>query len=134
MTRLLFLVLTSMTIGCATIVKTEKRSVTFAGPNDMMIKLQTPDGNFEVRGNTSVMMTRTKSDIPIEVTCNGTTNKGVVPTSFDWGWAGLGNVVFGGIPGWVIDGIGNKSYDPPSNYNLSPLCQSKPERATASQK
>lgn len=118
--------------GCATIVKDEKAKVNFIGPNGVPLTLNTPDGKFEVVGETPLMVTRSGDDIPIVVTCEGKSNNGTLPTSFDVGWGGFGNLIFGGIPGWIIDGVGNKAYDPPESFDLAPLCEGhKPALAAA---
>lgn len=119
-------------MGCATIINSERASVTFTGPPEVTAKVQTPDGVFDVKGNSASLITRSRRDVPIEVTCNGVTQKGLIPTSFDWGWGGAGNLFFGGVPGWTIDAVGNKAYSPVSHYDVTSLC--KQEREPASQK
>lgn len=111
--------------SCATIIKNSKQTVTFTGGlEDGSTKVATPEGNYTLAdGSTSALLTRTKSDIPIQVTCNGKTNKGILPTHYDVGWAGLGNIIFGGIPGWIIDGIGDKGYDIQDSFNVGALCK-----------
>lgn len=115
-----------MLSGCATIVKSERQTVRLTGGLEQgETKIRLPDGVSTLTdGSGAVIVTRSKEDIPIEVTCNGVTQKGVLPTHYDWGWAGLGNFVFGGIPGWVIDGVGNKGYDAKSPYSVHELCSS----------
>jgi hypothetical protein len=122
--------LVSLSLGlcaCATIIKNPKQTVVLnGGLEDGSTKVSTPEGNFTLNGGaTTIMLTRTSNDIPIEVTCNGSTQKTVLPTHFDWGWAGLGNIVFGGIPGWIVDGVGDKGYDIQKSFNVGPLCSTK---------
>lgn len=123
--RLIFLALVIPIFGCAHIVKNERQTVVLNGGADSgMTTVNTPDGKFEFSGGTgTVMMTRTKSDIPIDVTCNGVTKKGVIKTSFDVAWGGFGNIIFGGVIGWIVDGTGNKGYDIKSPYNVNDLCE-----------
>ncbi len=126
MGRSLFLVLVIATnFGCAHIVKPERQTVVFnGGASQGTTIVNAPDGKFEFTGGQgTAMMTRTKADVPIEVTCNGVTRKGVIPTQFDMFLGGLGNIIFGGIIGWIIDGSGNKGYDIKSPYNLNQLCE-----------
>ncbi|MDG0817690.1 hypothetical protein [Bdellovibrio svalbardensis] len=110
--------------GCATIVKSEKIPVRFVGglqEGDTQINM--PDGQYNLKnGQTTVLVSRSKEDIPITVTCNQQTREGVIQTKYDAVAGVLGNIVFGGLIGMGIDAYNNKAYDPPSIYNLSPLC------------
>lgn len=110
--------------GCATIVKSERQSVQFVGgPDGGGAKINLPDGSYEMTGpQNTFIVTRSREDIPISVTCNGKIKMGTVKTRFDIFLGGLGNLIFGGIIGWIIDGSGNKAYDPVSPYNISSLC------------
>lgn len=121
----LLIILSLLLSGCATIVKSDRKTTNFVGPQGTEAKLQTPDGNFVVNGNASYMISRSKADIPIQVTCNNQTQSVLMPTSFDMLWGGAGNLIFGGIPGWIIDGVGDKAYDPPTHFNLTPYCSSQ---------
>jgi hypothetical protein len=47
----------------------------------------------------------------------------VIPIKFDMGWGGLGNLVFGGLIGWFIDGVGDKAYDAQTPFNVGPDCE-----------
>lgn len=110
--------------GCASIVKSEKMSVRFVGGlSNAETKLDLPDGQYKLHnGQITVLVTRSKADIPVAVTCNNETRQGIVPTKYD-ALAGIaGNIVFGGLIGMGIDSVSNKAYDPPATYNLSPLC------------
>lgn len=123
--RIILLILSSLTLGaCATIVKSEKIPVRFVGglqEGDTHINL--PDGQYNLKnGQTTILVSRSKEDIPITVTCNQETRDGVIQTKYDAVAGILGNVVFGGIIGMGIDAYNDKTYDPPATYNLSPLC------------
>lgn len=113
-----------MTSGCATIVKSEKIPVRFVGglpTGDTQVNL--PDGQYTLKnGQTTVLVSRSKTDIPITVTCNNETRDGIIQTKFDAVAGVLGNIVFGGLIGIAIDSANNKTYDPPETFNLSPLC------------
>lgn len=112
--------------GCATIMKAERTPVRFTGGASAgETKLNLPDGQYNLsNGQTTVLVTRSKADIPFSVTCNSQTREGVIRTSYD-ALAGIaGNIVFGGIIGIGIDAVGNKTYDPPENFNLAPYCAS----------
>jgi hypothetical protein len=86
-------------------------------------QVSTPTGNFKLTGGaTTGMMMRTKADVPIEVTCNGVTQKTVVPTHFG-AWGLFGNILFGGIIGWIIDGTSDKAYDVQTPFNVGPFCK-----------
>lgn len=120
--------------GCASIVKSEKMPVTFSGGlSNGETQINTPDGKFStMNGHTTILVSRSKQDIPISVTCNSETRDGIIHTSFDTVAGVFGNVIFGGLIGLGIDSFGNKAYDPPSNYNLSPLCADQPQTGQAS--
>lgn len=122
--------------ACATIIKGQHQSVQLTGGlEDGTTKVSTPTGVYTLTGGqTTMLIPRTKQDIPVEVTCNGTTQKTVIKTTFDIGWGGLGNIVFGGIPGWVIDGVGDKAYDAPGMFNVNQYCSQAAARSTANQK
>nr|AGU11995.1 hypothetical protein [uncultured organism] len=121
---LIFAISFVFTMGCATIVKSEKMPVRFTGGlGQGETKLSMPDGQYTIsNGQTTVLVTRSREDIPISVTCNNETREGVLKTRYDAFAGVLGNIVFGGPIGIGIDAFGNKTYDPPSNYNLAPLC------------
>lgn len=122
--------------GCATIVKSDRQSVQFTGGlENGQTKVRLPDGNFDLtNGSGLIVVTRSKDDIPIEVTCNGVAKKGVLPTRYDIGWAGAGNLIFGGIPGWIIDAINPKGYNVVSPYSVHDLCEDKPVPPSAAMK
>lgn len=113
--------------GCATIIKGQSQSIQLTGgQEDGSTKVSMPTGIFQLNGGqTTVSLLRTKADIPIQVTCNGVTQNAVIKTQFDMGWGGLGNIIFGGIPGWIIDGVGDKAYDAPAQFNVGPYCGAK---------
>ncbi|QDK37063.1 hypothetical protein [Bdellovibrio sp. NC01] len=110
--------------ACATIVKSDKIPVHFVGGNDKgSTKISLPDGEYTTdTGERTVMVYRSKEDIPITVTCNDKTQSGVIQTKYDVVAGVLGNIVFGGIIGMAIDMNGDKTYDPPQIYNVKPLC------------
>jgi hypothetical protein len=60
------------------------------GPESGVTKVKTPDGTFEIEnGSGSIMLSRTRSDIPVTVTCpSGKKKTGQIRTQFDWlkGW------------------------------------------------
>lgn len=110
--------------GCATIVKSDRTPVRFSGgSSNGETRLNLPDGQYNLmNGQTTVLVSRSRQDIPFSVTCNNETREGVIPTRFD-ALAGVGgNIIFGGIIGLGIDSFGNKTYDPPESFNLSPYC------------
>ncbi|MBL7557323.1 MAG: hypothetical protein JNM24_15960 [Bdellovibrionaceae bacterium] len=130
-----FLGLATITIslGCATIVKSDKIPVKFMGglkEGDTI--LNTPDGQYNLKnGQTTVLVSRSKTDIPISVTCNNETREGVIITKYDALAGILGNIVFGGIIGMGIDSFNNKTYDPPNSFNLAPLCSDSKDASVA---
>lgn len=130
--RVSLLIFALLGAGCATIVKSDRQTVQFTGgPEEQTAKIKLPDGTHElVGGSTTALVSRSKSDIPIEVTCNGQTRKGVIKTSFDPLAGVAGNIVFGGLIGLAIDIYGDKAYDVKSPYNIDQLCET---RSTASQ-
>lgn len=124
----------STLVSCATIMKSERASVTFVGgPESGDAKIDLPDGQYTMRnGRASVLVTRSKEDIPISVTCNAETRDGVIKTSFD-ALAGVGgNLIFGGLIGLAVDLGGSKVYDPPVQYNVSHLCSKEKPAPVAS--
>lgn len=129
MKKLAFILMAlSLLQGCATIVKSPNQSIQLTGGlEDSSTKVSTPTGNFTLNGGaTTILMPRTKADIPIEVTCHGQTQKTVVPTRFDIAWGGLGNLVFGGIIGWFLDAVGDKAWDAQTPFNVAPYCAKSP--------
>ena len=124
--------------GCATIVKSDKIPVRFVGglpSGDTQMSL--PDGQYTLKnGQTTILVSRSKVDIPITVTCNSETREGIITTKYDVVAGVLGNIVFGGLIGMGIDSVNNKAYDPPDTYNLRPLCadSDKPKLAEESSK
>ncbi|WII72663.1 hypothetical protein QJS83_02115 [Bdellovibrio sp. 22V] len=127
MMKLMLLVSAFYLSACATIVKSEKIPVKFVG--GLMhgeTQLSLPDGQYNLRnGQTTILVTRSKEDIPISVTCNAETRDGVIQTKYDATAGILGNIVFGGLIGMGIDAYNDKTYDPPEVYNISPLCMKK---------
>lgn len=116
--------------GCATIVNGERQQVFFrGGPEKGVTKVQTPDGTFDIEnGSGAYMMTRSKSDIPLKVTCpDGQTKGGVVETGFHWGWGGLGNILNGGW-GWFIDPFMSNAYVI-DDVSLMAYCSRTPQAA-----
>lgn len=102
-----------MFCSCAMIVKSNRQTVYFkGGPDKGLTKVQTPDGTYEIDGGqASYLLTRSKADIPIKVTCpDGSTKPGVVQTKFDWVAGGLGNWWTYFI-GSIFDAISDKGYD-----------------------
>ncbi len=94
--------------------------------------LNTPDGQYNLKnGQTTVLVSRSKTDIPISVTCNNETREGVIITKYDALAGILGNIVFGGIIGMGIDSFNNKTYDPPNSFNLAPLCSDSKDASVA---
>ena len=66
-------------------------------------------------------MTRTKSDIPIKVTCpDGKTTQTMVNTKFDFLVAGVANVIF--WPAWLYDTWQDKAFNIPE-ISLTPYCK-----------
>lgn len=118
--------------GCATIVKSERQTIHFVGGAESgETKIRTPDGTHTIiDGSGAVVLSRSKADIPIDVTCNGVTQKGVIPTRYDVLMSGGGNLIFGGIIGWIIDATNDKAFDAKSPMNISNMCSPK-ERAIA---
>lgn len=121
---LLLVLFATLFQSCASIVKSEKMSVLFVGGlSNAETKLDLPDGQYKLHnGQITVLVTRSKADIPVSVTCNNETRQGILPTKYD-ALAGIaGNIIFGGLIGMGIDSVSNKAYDPPATYNLTPLC------------
>lgn len=121
-----FLILAMIQIGCATIVKPERQHVDFVGgPEGGTTQITTPDGTTSFNGNYGkILITRSRQDIPLTVTCKDGPKSGLLSSQFDVLMGGFGNLVFGGIPGWIIDGTGNKAYDIPSPIDISQFCES----------
>ncbi len=115
--------------ACATIIKSDKIPVHFLGGTDQGVThFALPDGEFTTKsGDRTVMVSRSKEDIPISVTCNDQTRQGYIQTKYDPVAGVLGNIVFGGLIGMTIDAYNDKAYDPPDTFNLKPLCSAAPE-------
>lgn len=124
----LMLLVSVFSLGaCASLVKSEKTPVKFVGGLERgETKISLPDGQYtSLNGKTTVLVSRSKEDIPITVTCNQETREGVIKTDFDATAGILGNIVFGGLIGMGIDAYNNKTYDPPEVYNIAPLCSTQ---------
>jgi hypothetical protein len=132
--RLILIALTSLALtGCATFFKSSRQQVFFnGGSSDGVTTVQTPDGKFELDGGTgSYLMTRTKSDVPITVTCPGAKSKtGIVETKFDWLVAGGANLLF--WPALFVDPWNDKAYDLPPTIQLGQYCNGA-DRAVSGQ-
>lgn len=132
--KILFLLLSLLMCSCASIVKSDRQSVQFVGgPEGEIAKIQLPDGKHDLDGMGTIVVTRSKSDIPIKVTCNGVTSEGIIKTKYDIVFSGLGNLIFGGIIGWVVDATNDKGYNVTSPYNVSNLCADKQKVENISQ-
>ncbi|WP_374034343.1 hypothetical protein ACES2I_17665 [Bdellovibrio bacteriovorus] len=121
--------------ACATIVKSERIPVRFVGGlQDGKTEISLPDGQYTAHnGQTTVLVSRSKSDIPVTITCNSQSREGIIPTSFDPAAGILGNIVFGGIIGIAIDASGDKAYDPPKSFNMSSLCSTEKNQSNVAQ-
>lgn len=122
--KALFIASFSFLGACATIVKSDKIPVHFIGGTDKGItQISLPDGEYTTKnGSRIIMVSRSKEDIPITVTCHEKTQQGVIVTKYDAVAGVLGNIVIGGIIGMGIDAYNDKTYDPPDIFNLRPLC------------
>jgi hypothetical protein len=123
-TKLIIITAFLFQASCATIVKSERTMVTFnGGLSNGVTKIDIPDGQYTTNtGNTTVLVSRSRQDIPITVTCNDQSRNGIIRTSYDPLAGFVGSLLLGGIIGIGVDALGNKAYDPPSAYNLSGLC------------
>ncbi len=111
--------------GCATMFKSSRQNVFFnGGPAEGITYVQTPDGKFELEGGSgSYLMTRSRDNIPITVTCPGQKSRPVIiETRFDWLVGGALNFFTYGI-GWFIDPFSEKAYDIPSTVPLGQVCK-----------
>ena len=91
--------------SCAVMMNgSQQRIFISGGPSDGITKVRTPDGTFDIEnGSGSIMLTRSRSDIPVKITCpNGASKQGIIPTHFDWLKGGAGNIFNAGI-GWFVD-------------------------------
>lgn len=94
--------------SCASMFNGSRQQVQFRGGVEKGItKVSSPDGTFEVEnGQGSFMMTRTKSNIPLKITCpDGSKKSSTVDTTYDWatGWLNLFNYGFGFIEAATSD-------------------------------
>ena len=127
--RTIFIFAASCSVAsCATIVQSPAQTVELTGGlADSSTEVTTPVGTFQLNGGSAAAsLNRQKEDIPIEVTCNGVTQKAMIPTHFNVGWGFFGNILFGGIPGWIIDAVGDKAYDPQTPFDVAPFCAKTP--------
>lgn len=131
----LLLVSGSVFLGCATIIKSERTPVRFTGGLEAgETKINLPDGSYNLsNGQSTILVTRARQDIPISVTCNSKTREGVLVTKFDALTVVGGNFIIGGVIGLAIDITGNKAYDPPDQFNLAPLCATVQPEVVAEQ-
>lgn len=99
--------------GCATLINQERQLVFFKGGQENTVtKVQTPDGTFDIENGTgSFMMTRSRSNIPIKIMCaNGETKTDILETRFDWLPGLVGNIIFTGWAGLIIDPLMPDAY------------------------
>lgn len=123
MKKVLFFAFVLTQFGCATILKSDRQLVDFTGGHPQDTKIQVPDGSFELKnGEGSFMISRSKNNIPIQISCAGQKNETAIVTHFDPLAGVFGNLIFGGIIGLAIDASGNKAYDPPRKFDLKPFC------------
>lgn len=127
MSKILLLMITSSLFlsSCAMLVKSNRQNVFFkGGPEKGVTKVQSPDGTYDVEnGSGSYLMTRSKPNIPIKVTCpDGVVKSGQVETSFDWLAGGLGNWWTYFI-GSIFDAMSDKGYNI-EDVSLSNYCKS----------
>jgi len=107
--------------------KSERQQVFInGGPETGVTKLQTPDGTFELEnGRGAIMLTRTKSDIPLKVVCpSGDSKQIILETRYDWLVGGVLNVLNYGI-GWIIDPFNGSSYIIDDNVTLMSQCKTE---------
>lgn len=126
MRPLLLATILYLATGCATLVNGERQQVFFrGGPEKGVTKVQTPDGTFEVEnGSGSYLMTRSRANIPMKVTCpDGSVKSSVIETRFDWLLGGAGNILNGGW-GWIVDPFVGDAYNI-ENVSLSTYCGAK---------
>lgn len=112
--------------SCAMMMNGSKQQVFIkGGPENGIVKLKTPDGTFEIDGGSdSIMLSRTRSDIPIKVVCpDGKKKSGTIQTRFDWVKGGLLNVFNGGF-GWIVDPFTNNAFLI-ENLSLMNYCKPK---------
>lgn len=106
--------------GCAVIAKNDQQPVVFRSVGKASI--QAPGGNIEIQnGYAMASLERSRKNVTMIVTCNGTTKPIQVATRFDWLIAGAGNILNGGW-GWLIDPFADKAYDYPKEIDVSLAC------------
>jgi hypothetical protein len=110
--------------SCAMMMNGTRQQIHFkGGPEQGVTKVRTPDGTFEVEnGSGTYLLTRSKSDIPVTVTCpDGKKKDGIIETQFDFLWGGVGNIFTGGI-GWFIDPFSPEGFTI-KDLSLVPFCK-----------
>lgn len=105
--------------GCATMFHGSRQKVFFKGaPDEGVTKITTPTEVIEIEGDGTSMrlISRSRSDIPISITCpSGKKFDDVLETSWSWGWGGFGNILNYGI-GWLVDPFTDSAYNIQENY------------------
>ena len=114
------LVISIFCAGCASIVKSKYEIVRFHGGSPKTT-IESPFGPFKLNRQGALYLPRSRDDYPITVICNGIPHTKVLTTSPNIFFI-LGNLVFGGIPGWIVDGFGDKGYDYDQPINLTGYC------------
>ncbi len=110
--------------GCATIFRGDSSFVEFVGGNPQgATRVELQGSEHAMPGGTAKIKVRhSREDIPLTVKCVKGERKGFLHTKFDMLLGGIGNLVFGGVVGWIVDGTGNKAYIPESPIDVQEIC------------
>lgn len=133
-----FVGLTSLMSGCATIMGSDTHSMPITStPSDALIRISDEKGMAVFEGKTPTTVTLKKSDgsyfgkktYTVTISKQGFETQTVPVTGSANGWYIGGNIVFGGLIGWlIVDPLNGKM------YNLSPetITSSLPDAAKKS--
>lgn len=116
--KLILLPAVLLLASCATIVKDANQPVLFTNaPAGEETEILSPFGSHKIKEQGSVILTRSKADVPIKVRCNGKETPMVLNTHYDWLAGLLGNWWTWFIVGGIVDGVNDKTY----NYDKKPV-------------
>ncbi|OGW15865.1 MAG: hypothetical protein A3G93_00435 [Nitrospinae bacterium RIFCSPLOWO2_12_FULL_45_22] len=95
-------------ISCATIMKDKMDLISFSSePDGAKIHVD----NYPVAETpASVPLERTKHSINFKKE-GYQTGTAIIDRRLDWGWYIFGNIVFGGIVGWIVDALTNEMWN-----------------------
>lgn len=121
--------------GCASIIHSDRQTVhIYGGPEKGETKIISPDGIHIIDdGRGSIILTRTRDDIPVTIECAGKKSHRIIHTNLSIGWGVFGNILLGAffLVGFPIDVLGDRAYNIASPIDISNFCEEATIEKTA---